>query len=70
MGYHLEVATLAGTTLGPVLVAASPVALPFLGQHDDSGALLFPDHPPEVLCGVWQWTLCRNEGFSMVVALK
>ena len=40
-----------------------------LGQHDNDGHIVLPDHPPEVSQSVLQWTLSGYEGIAVVVAL-
>ena len=39
------------------------------GEHDNGGALLFPNHPPKVVLCVWQGTLGGYELLCTVVAL-
>lgn len=46
---HLELAVYLSSTLRPIAVALHPSLLLLLGQHDDGGTLVLPDHPPEVL---------------------
>ena len=38
-------------------------------KHDNGPALVLPDHPPEVVDGVLQWSLCGNVGPMLSVAL-
>ena len=40
-----------------------------LGQHDNDGHIVLPDHPPEVSQSVLQWTLSGYEGIAVMVAL-
>ena len=40
------------------------------GEHDNGSTLALPYHPPEIISGVGQGTLGRNEGVTLVVALK
>lgn len=53
--YHLEVGIGQGPSLRlrPVFVAPVSPCLLLLGQHDNGGTLLLPNHPPEVFSGVW-----------------
>ena len=41
-----------------------------LGQHDDDRHVVLPHHPPEVCQRVLEWTLSRDEGIAVVVALQ
>ena len=50
-------------------VADLPIVVSLLGEHDDGGALLLPDHPPEVVLCVGQRALRGNELSYTVVAL-
>ena len=38
-------------------------------KHDNGPALVLPDHPPEVIDSVLQWSLGSNVGSTLSVAL-
>ena len=46
-----------------------PVILLVFGEHDNGGALLLPDHSPEVVLCVWEGTLGGYELPGTIVTL-
>lgn len=45
--------------------AAYPAHFSELGQHYNNSGVVLPEHSPEVLCGLCQWSLCGNVGFLL-----
>ena len=67
---HLELAMHTGSIRRPVFMAFDSPPFSLLGEHDNAGTLGLPHHPPEVVSGIWQGTLGRNESLALVVALN
>ena len=67
---RLKLAIHSGSSRRPVVMAFNPSPLSLLGEHDNAGTLGLPHHPPEVISGVRQGTLGRNEGQALVVSLN
>ena len=67
---RLELAIHSGSSRRPIVMAFNPSPLSLLGEHDNAGTLGLPHHPPEVVSGIWQGTLGRNEGLALVVSLN
>lgn len=50
-------------------VYAYPAHFSQLGEHDNNSGVVLPEHSPEVLCGLCQWSLCGNIGFLLPVGM-
>lgn len=55
--------------LGPVHVALAPAALHQIGDHHNDGHTLLPDHAPEAIEGIWEWSLGSNERMRLLIAI-
>lgn len=50
---------------GKTEVYAYPAHFSKLGEHNDNSRVVFPEHSPEVLRGLCQWSLCGYIGFLL-----
>lgn len=48
-----------------IIVMCYPSHLAEFGEHDDDGGVVFPQHSPEVLCGLRQRALRGHVGFLL-----
>ena len=53
-----------------VAMVTHPSHLSQFGQHDDYRGVVFPQHTPEILGGVWEWALGGHVGFPIAVTLQ
>ena len=67
---HHEVLIARAALTGPVLRALVAPHLSQLGQHDHDGAVVLPQHPPEVLHSLVERSLCGNVSVPVSVAVK
>ena len=51
------------------VVSSYPAHFPLLGEHDDDGGVVLPQHPPEVLHGLVERALSGDVGAAVPVAV-
>lgn len=56
--------------MGRKQLYAYPAHFSQLGEHNNNGGVVFPEHSPEVLCGLCQGSLRGNIGFLLPVGTQ